>query len=143
MEVMMNRKTLMGDPPPIHITGRDLGRLDVLLANLSAKTETPVLKFLQDELDRARLVDVAEAATPFVRIGSRVAFEDDGGKTYRLTLSLPGEASGGADTISVLTPVGAALLGLSQGQSIAYETLDGRIKTITVLEVSENRPGTG
>ena len=139
----MNRKMLLGDPPSIHITGRDFGRLDVLLANLAARAKTPVLTFLQNELDRARLVDESAMATPFVRIGSRVLFKDESGKSYCLTLSLPGESWDGSDAISVLTPVGAALLGLSQGQSIAYETPDCRIKTITVLEVSENQPRKG
>jgi regulator of nucleoside diphosphate kinase len=38
--------------------------------------------------------------------------------------------------ISILTPVGSALFGLSEGQSIAYETPDGRIKTLTALRIS-------
>jgi len=139
----VNRKMLLGDPPPIHITGQDFGRLDVLLANLSAKTTSPTLDFLRSELDRARLVDDADIATPFVQIGSRVLFRDEQGKTYRLTLTLPGEDGNDPDHISLLTPVGAALLGLSEGQSIAYETRDNRIKTITVLEISKNPPRTG
>lgn len=138
----MNRKMLLGDPPPIHITGQDFGRLDVLLANLSAKITTPTLEYLRNELDRARLVEDADATTSFVRIGSRVLFRDEQGKTYRLTLALP-ESGDDPDHISILTPAGAALLGLSEGQSIAYETRDNRIKTITVLEVSENPPQTG
>jgi regulator of nucleoside diphosphate kinase len=138
----MNRKMLLGDPPPIHITGQDLSQLDNLVSNLSRKT-TPTLTFLRDELDRARLVNEAEVALPFVRIGSHVAFKDEGGKTYNLTLALPGEMSDDSERISILTPVGAALLGLSEGQSIAYRTRDNRIKTITVLEVAESPPRTG
>lgn len=66
----MNRKTILGDPPPIYITGQDLGRLDVLLANLSNKN-TRSFEFLRDELDRAQLVDNEQAVKPFVQIGSR------------------------------------------------------------------------
>lgn len=134
----MNRKMLLGDPPLIHVTGRDLGRLDVLLANLGTKpgTDNPTLEFLRGELDRAQLVDEADAVTPFVRIGSRVLFWDEHGKTYRFTLVLPGRKPSELGTISVMTPVGAALLGLSEGQSISYETPDNRIKTITVLKIS-------
>ena len=137
----MTRKMLLGDPPSIHITGRDFGRLDVLLAKLSAKTNTPALQFLRSELDRARLIDEADVATPFVRIGSRVLFKDERGKTYRLALALPGQT--GDSSISILTPAGAALLGLSEGQAISYETPDNRIKTITVLKVSANPSRTG
>ena len=138
----MNRKMLLGDPPPIHITGQDFGRLDVLLAHLSAKITTPTLEYLRNELDRARLVDDADAATSFVQIGARVRFRDEQGKTYRLTLAFPGSGDDPGH-ISILTPVGAALLGLSEGQSIAYETRDNRIKTITVLAISANPPRTG
>lgn len=135
----MNRRMLLGDPPSIRITGQDFGRIDVLLANLSTNSPPP-LEFLKRELDRARVVDEDDTFAPFVRIGSRVLFRDDQGKAYRLTLSLPGEMVDAADRVSILTPVGAALLGLSAGQSIAYETRDGRIKTLTVLEISADQP---
>jgi regulator of nucleoside diphosphate kinase len=132
----MNRKTILGDPP-IYITGQDLGRLDVLLANLSNKN-TRSFKFLRDELDRAQLVDNEQAVKPFVQIGSRVLFSDEQGNTYRFTLAFPGHKPGDVGKISILTPVGAALLGLSEGQSISYDTPDNRVKTITVLHVSAN-----
>src|SRR5689334_14437405 len=127
----MNRKMLLGDPPPIHITSQDFGRLDVLIANLGTKTNTskPTIEFLRNEIDRAELVDEADAATQFVRIGSRVLFWDEQGKTFRFTLVLPGQKPSKPSNISVVTPVGAALLGLSEGQSISYETPDSRIKT--------------
>jgi regulator of nucleoside diphosphate kinase len=98
----------------------------------------PVLRFLEDEVERARIVDDGESETPFVRIGSRVVFKDEAGKVYRLTLALPGDMPDSSGRISILTPAGAALLGLSEGQLIAYETPDNRVKTITVLEVSEH-----
>jgi regulator of nucleoside diphosphate kinase len=144
MEAMMimNRRTLLGDPPPIHITSHDYGRLDALLANLSTRSVTCTLEFLRRELDRARLVDAADPQMPFVRIGSRVLFEDERGKRYRRTLALPGAAPGDSDKISLLTPVGAALLGLTEGQSISYETPDDHIKTVTVLKVSADQSQT-
>lgn len=138
----MNRRMLLGDPPSIRITGQDFGRIDVLIANLGPGSTLPV-ELLKREFDRARVVDEADPMAPFVRIGSRVLFHDERGKTYRLTLSLPGQPADAADTVSVLTPVGAALLGLSAGQSIAYETRDRRAKTLTVLEISEDEPSPG
>lgn len=135
----MNRKTILRDPPPIYITGQDLGRLDVLLAGMSSKS-TRSVEFLRDELDRAQLVDDERAVKPFVRIGSRVRFRDERGKTYRRRLVFPARTPSGAGDISILTPVGAALLGLSEGQSISYETPDDRVKTITVLRVSAVDP---
>jgi len=97
------------------------------------------LKFLQDELDRARLVDEAEIPAPVVCIGSRVLFGDERGRTYDLTLLFPMEKSSGSGEISIITPVGAALLGVCEGQSITYETPDNRVKTVMVLKVSEGQ----
>jgi regulator of nucleoside diphosphate kinase len=129
---MMNRKTMLGDPPAIHLTNNDLGRLDALLAGLS---NTPsYLEFLRHEVDRATVVAEVEAA-PFVKLGSRVSFEDETGKLYAGTVGFPSDIAGHPDPISILTPVGAALLGLAEGQSISYETLDGRTKTLTVLRL--------
>ncbi|WP_168220550.1 hypothetical protein [Azospirillum thermophilum] len=55
----MNRKSLLGDPPPIRITPRDLGLLDSILSQLSRPS--PVVDFLQRELDRASVEDAAPA----------------------------------------------------------------------------------
>jgi regulator of nucleoside diphosphate kinase len=129
---MMNRKTILGDPPAIHLTQDDLGRLDALLAGLS--NASPSLEFLRREVDRATVVAEAEAAR-FVKLGSRVSFEDETGKRYTGTVGFPREVAGEPQPISILTPVGAALLGLAEGQSISYETLDGRTKTLTVVRL--------
>ena len=130
----MNRKSMLGDPPPIRITPQDLGRLDALLTHLSQPAG--VIDFLQREVDRA---DVAEATDgdgiPFVRFGSCVTFVDDQGTRHTATLITPDEAARRQDGISILTPVGAALLGLSEGQAIEYSTLDGRTKSVQVLRI--------
>ena len=53
-------------------------------------------------------------------------------------LVYPHEANIALSRISILTPVGAALIGLSVGQRIAFETPDKRIRGLTVLAVSES-----
>ena len=128
----MNRKSMLGDPPAIHLTQEDLGRLDALLAGLP--NSSPDLAFLRREVDRATVVEMAEAA-PFVKLGSRVSFEDETGKLFTGTVGFSSDIAGQPHPISILTPVGAALLGLAEGQSIAYETLDGRTKTLTVIRL--------
>jgi regulator of nucleoside diphosphate kinase len=128
----MNRRTMLGDPPAIHLTREDLGRLDALLAGLT--NSSPSVEFLRREVDRATVVDEADAA-PFVKLGSHVSFEDETGKLYTGTIGFPNDIAGQPNPISILTPVGAALLGLGEGQSIAYETLDGRTKTLTVVRL--------
>ena len=136
----MNRKALLGDPPPIRITPRDLGLLDTLLANLSQPAA--VIEYLQREVDRAAVTDSAgdaqgDAQCTFVRLGTRVTFADDQGNRHTATLVPPNEASRRPDGISILTPVGAALLGLSEGQAITYGTLDGRTKPVRIVAIHE------
>jgi regulator of nucleoside diphosphate kinase len=50
-------------------------------------------------------------------------------------LVFPGQADIAAGKISILTPIGAALIGLSQGQSIDWKTRDGRSRQLTILSV--------
>jgi hypothetical protein len=76
----MNRKSLLGDPPQIRATNRDLGQLENVLAALPKTSR--VFEFLRREVDRAMPVDEAEVDAPFIKLGSRVTFEDDSGKTY-------------------------------------------------------------
>jgi regulator of nucleoside diphosphate kinase len=128
----MNRKLMLGDPPAIRLTPQDLGRLDTLLAGLPGTSR--VLDYLRREVDRAAVVSDDESSS-FVKLGSRVAFEDETGRHYTGTLVFPGELDQHADSISILTPVGAALVGLAEGQAISYETPDGRTKTLTILRL--------
>ena len=77
-----------------------------------------------------------EVPKTLVTMGSLVHFRDEETKReMALRLVYPREATGDPSRISVFTPVGVALLGLSKGQSIAYETRDGRRKTLRVLDV--------
>jgi regulator of nucleoside diphosphate kinase len=132
LEDVMNRKMMLGDPPAIRLTRTDLGRLDTLLAAYSSTSR--VLDYLRREIDRASVVP-DDDPPEFVRLGSHVAFEDEAGKPYAGTLAYPSELARHPDGISILTPVGAALIGLAEGQSISYETLDGRIKTLTIRRI--------
>lgn len=88
------------------------------------------------EMDRARIV--ADTAVPptAVRMGSRIEFTADGGERRCVTLVYPAEADIASGKISVMTPIGAALIGLSEGQSITWTTRDGRQQRLTVHAVS-------
>jgi hypothetical protein len=106
----------------------------------NAKTSSPLtLEFLRIKLERAQLVDDEEIDTPFVQIGTHVLFADERGETYRVTLTVP-ESGDSPDHVSILASVGAALLRISQGHLISYETPDKRIKTLTVVDLSEHPP---
>jgi regulator of nucleoside diphosphate kinase len=132
---MMNRKTMLGDPPAIRLTHNDIGRLEALLAG--GATESSALEFLRHEVERAIVVPERDAAS-LVKLGSRVAFEDETGKLYTGTVGFPIDVAGRPDSISILAPVGAALLGLTEGQSISYVTPDRRTKRLTVVRLLPN-----
>ena len=60
-----------------------------------------------------------------VRMGSTLRYVTDSGEDRTVTLVFPAEADIAAGKISILTPIGAALLGLSEGQSIHWQTRNG------------------
>lgn len=122
--------------PDLIISRQDLGRLDVLLSDIASGEMGKVREFLLDELARARVVDRADLPPTVVGMHSTVEFRDnDSGRHLVLKLVYPHETRDIGQAVSVLTPVGAALIGLSVGQSIGYETPDGRLKTLTVVRV--------
>jgi regulator of nucleoside diphosphate kinase len=88
------------------------------------------------ELERATVV--ADAAVPddVVRMGTTVRFRADGTAEREVELVYPKDADIEAGKVSVMTPVGTALIGLRRGQSITWVTRDGRKQVLTVLAVS-------
>jgi regulator of nucleoside diphosphate kinase len=132
------RKTADGTTRPrIKVTAEDHERLSGLAA--AAMERMPeVAACLADELDRAQVIRAGRPATGFVRMGCGVEFRDETtGKVQAVTLVYPGEADIGQGRISVLTPVGAALIGLSAGQSIGWMSRTREAKRLTVLDVRE------
>ncbi|MGN6489557.1 MAG: nucleoside diphosphate kinase regulator [Devosia sp.] len=90
---------------------------------------------LLNELERARVV--GDEVLPFdaVRMGSTVRYKAGGGAEREVVLVYPKDADIQSGRISVLTPVGTALLGLRPKQSITWVTRDGRKQMLTVLSV--------
>jgi regulator of nucleoside diphosphate kinase len=86
------------------------------------------------ELDRAQIVADPVVPHDVVRMGSRVRYRT-GRDERHVTLVWPAEANIAERRISVLTPVGTALIGLRAGQSITFRTRDGRPEMLTVLAV--------
>ena len=91
---------------------------------------------LLEELERAEVLPSEQVPANVVNIGSKVIYRDeDTGQNHSAVLVFPGEADISQQRISVLTPVGAALIGLSEGQSINWLSRNGRERRLTVLEV--------
>jgi regulator of nucleoside diphosphate kinase len=122
--------------PKIYVTTHDYERLSALADSYRARRGGPLVDFLLDELERAELVPAAEVVPKIVTMNSRVRIMDpDAGESRTVTLVYPGEEDSLRGRVSVLTPLGTALLGLPEGARMEWRTLDGRSKSIAVLEV--------
>lgn len=120
--------------PPIIMSSLDQARLERLLES-DAHRQLPGIDALLGEMDRATVVKPAEVPPDVVTMNSTIRFVDDAnGAEFEFTLVYPADA-GKPDTISVLAPVGSALLGLSVGQSISWQVPGGRELDLRVLAV--------
>lgn len=105
--------------PPITVSTLDRDRLYAFLEKHRGDEE--VVDHLYDELDRARYLAPDAMPKDVVQLDSRARFlQEDSGKTHEMVLCLPTEIAGGEDRLSILSPVGAALLGLGVGDTIEW-----------------------
>jgi regulator of nucleoside diphosphate kinase len=111
----------------------DYERLAALVASRQASENWPALV---DELDRAEVIDADDMPRSVVALGSSVEYRDETtGQTRRVVPVLPGEEDIAAGRISVLTPVGIALIGLSVGDAAEWQTRGGEWKRLCILRV--------
>ena len=106
------------------------------LATASLERLPEVANELLAEMDRARVVEEPAVPANVVRMGSTVTFKSDDGHTRTLKLVYPVDESLDQHRISVMTPVGAALVGLAEGQSISWTARDGKHHRLTVTKVT-------
>ncbi len=126
--------------PNIVVSDADCDRLTDL-ATASLERLPDVAEELLSEMERAKVVSEDEVPADVVRMGSTVTFRSDAGtdgEQHELTemLVYPADEDSDANKLSVMTPVGAALIGLAVGQSIAWTARDGRKHRLTVVKVS-------
>jgi regulator of nucleoside diphosphate kinase len=121
--------------PPIAIDAAHFARLSAL-SSLTSGPMTEVCEYLREELDRADVLPAEKLRSDIVSLGSRVEFRDEHtGKSREIILVYPLDADIARRRVSVLTPVGAALLGLSVNQTISFRTRTGDRRELTVLRV--------
>ena len=119
--------------PKIILGAHDYARLTGLaMAALDRQPDTA--EELLSEIERATIVEPDAVPPDVVRMGSVVDYRTDQGDK-RVTVVFPAEADIAAGKISVLTPIGTALIGLSKGQSISWTARDGRSHRLTILSV--------
>ena len=131
---------------PNIVLGADEHRQLTVLALAGTSHSADDADWLLHELERASVVPDTAVPADVVRMNTTVVFRTIGGEERSVQLVFPGEADIAAGKISVLTPVGSALIGLRTGHSITWLTRDGRKQLLTVLSVTqptteENDPG--
>ena len=123
----------------IHITEVDLARLRKLIEaarDSGVDSNTPYMNKLEDELDRANIVDPKEIAMDAITMRSKVRLKDlESRKEMIYSLVFPNEADVDEGRISVLAPVGTAMIGYRVGDIIEWEVPSGlrRLKVEEVL----------
>ncbi len=121
--------------PPILMTAGDHAQLSAVMTG-RARQDPVAAEFLIRELERAEVIKAEEIGPGVATMGSYLEFrDDDTGQPRRATLAYPGEVDLFLDGLSVLSPVGAALIGLTEGQSIEWSTPSGSRRSLTLLKV--------
>jgi regulator of nucleoside diphosphate kinase len=116
----------------IYITKFDLERLEDLIAVSRDRSD---LEELEAELQKARLVDAREVPPNAVTMNSRVRLLDiDKNQSMVFTLVFPKDADIDAGKLSVLSPIGTAILGYSAGDVIEWRVPRG-IRRIQIEQV--------
>jgi regulator of nucleoside diphosphate kinase len=120
--------------PKILVSDDDLLRL-TRLAEAASRHSPDIAETLLSELERAGVVPPEAMPDNVIRMGSTVEYRPDDGEPRRVLLVFPGEADIAMNRISILTPIGTALLGLSPGQSIEWTARDQRVHRLAILSV--------
>jgi len=123
----------------ITLSELDYSRLTALVnANISA----PAAESLEEELERASVLPLKKMPKNTVRMYSTVQYKNlDSGAIAKVTIVYPGEADVAAARVSVLAPIGAALIGLKINQTIDWGLPNGKTARLQVVEVTHEEEG--
>lgn len=122
--------------PNIMVTDKDLLRLQECLASGYDGLEDVAVEALWGELGRANVISVSDTPPTLVTMNSRVAFKNLSTTRKReITLSYPRDTDTTSGRISVFSPLGSALLGLSVGQEMDWKLPNGRPARFRIEEI--------
>ena len=120
------------------ITELDAARIRELAARSAASRDglDPLLDLMEMMNEQAHIVPGERIPPDVVTVNSTVSYRDEpSGDVRRVTLVYPRETSTAEGQISILSPVGRALLGLPVGRTAPVELPDGSTKEIRILEL--------
>ncbi|GKV89758.1 nucleoside diphosphate kinase regulator [Pectobacterium carotovorum] len=121
--------------PNLTISELDAERLDMLLEQ-PAFADSDIAQALNEELDRADILPSALIPSHVVTMNSRVRFRDlNTNEEHIRTLVYPAAVKDSKEPLSVMAPLGAALLGMHVGNSITWQLPNGEETRIEVLEL--------
>ncbi len=123
--------------PPIHMIESEADTLTNLA--IGAEERLPqVSELLLEEIGRARIYKAGQIPADVVTMHATVEFVDEASGTSRtVQLVYPRDADIAAGRISIMTPVGAGLIGLREGQSIRWPDREGQERTLSIVKVTQ------
>jgi regulator of nucleoside diphosphate kinase len=125
---------------PLVLDAAHVGRLNAL-ASAKRHGAARLAELLRQEAAHAAVLPSDRMPADVVNFGSDVTYRDEAvGAAYTVTLVLPHEADIHRGRVSVLTPVGTALIGRSEGAVVDCEFPAGRMRQLTVLRVHPAAP---
>lgn len=128
---------------PEIIVGEEEHRRLLLLAMTGLDHSADDADDLMNELDRASIRPDNALPRDTVRMGSTVVYRTHKGEVRQVQLVYPGQADISSGAVSILTPIGTALIGLRTGQSITWRGRDGHRNVLTIVRVVDGAPGPG
>jgi regulator of nucleoside diphosphate kinase len=141
---MTQTQRTRGEPGRIQITSADYQRLSSLIDSQLSSRDVDAAEALADELDRAEVVPAERIAGNVVTMNSRVVFEDQQSSERReVHLVYPADSDVERGRISVLAPIGTALLGLAVGQTIEWPLPGRQVKRLRIVDVVYQPEGSG
>jgi regulator of nucleoside diphosphate kinase len=127
----------MSRPEIIHLRTSDARILERLIEGAGDGRDAAGAALLDEELARATIVSDDALPPQTVALDSRVRFQnEETGQVREVTLVVPSKVAPDEGRISVLSPVGSALIGLSVDDDIDWPLPGGKVRRLRVLEVA-------
>lgn len=110
----------------------------VNITQLIEQTDSPAAEALEEEISRARIVELIDLPVDAVSMNAIVTFSDaDSAEAKTVQLVYPQHADINQLKISILSPVGSALIGLSPGGTIEWPVPQGKFRRLKVIAVKQ------
>lgn len=139
MTIQLTRSTRkpQARAPKIVINEQELTHIEALAEG--AMLRNPALADrLLEEIGRARIVKPSQMPRDVVSIGSSVTYRDEATGLHKtVTLVYPEHADIMQQRVSIMTPIGVALLGLSEGAAFSWDTRNDQSRILTVIAVTQ------